>query len=92
MGGAGLNLTAADYVIHLDPWWNPAVEDQASKRAHRMGQERPVTVYRLLLKNKWLPSTVRKGNWLKIYWKGVTRWVGWIRRRYCAYCVDRMSA
>ena len=47
-GGAGLNLTAADYVIHLDPWWNPAVEDQASSRAHRMGQERPVTVYRLV--------------------------------------------
>lgn len=47
-GGAGLNLTAADYVIHLDPWWNPAVEDQASSRAHRMGQDRPVTVYRLV--------------------------------------------
>lgn len=48
-GGTGLNLTAADYVIHLDPWWNPAVEDQASDRAHRMGQERPVTVYRLVM-------------------------------------------
>lgn len=47
-GGQGLNLTAADYVIHLDPWWNPAVEDQASDRAHRMGQERPVTIYRLV--------------------------------------------
>jgi superfamily II DNA or RNA helicase len=47
-GGAGLNLTAADYVVHLDPWWNPAVEDQASDRAHRMGQQRPVTVYRLI--------------------------------------------
>ena len=47
-GGAGLNLTAADYVIHMDPWWNPAVEDQASDRAHRIGQERPVTVYRLV--------------------------------------------
>ncbi len=47
-GGTGLNLTAADYVIHLDPWWNPAVEDQASDRAHRIGQERPVTVYRLV--------------------------------------------
>ena len=46
-GGTGLNLTAADYVIHLDPWWNPAVEDQASGRAHRIGQQRPVTVYRL---------------------------------------------
>ncbi|MEM9986343.1 MAG: DEAD/DEAH box helicase, partial [Bacteroidota bacterium] len=47
-GGVGLNLTAADYVIHLDPWWNPAVEDQASDRAHRIGQQRPVTVYRLV--------------------------------------------
>ncbi|MDX1908199.1 MAG: DEAD/DEAH box helicase [Bacteroidia bacterium] len=49
-GGVGLNLTAADYVIHLDPWWNPAVEDQASDRAHRIGQERPVTIYRLVTK------------------------------------------
>ena len=47
-GGTGLNLTAADYVIHLDPWWNPAVEDQASDRAHRIGQRRPVTIYRLV--------------------------------------------
>lgn len=50
-GGTGLNLTAADYVIHLDPWWNPAVEDQASDRAHRMGQLRPVTIYRLVVKD-----------------------------------------
>ena len=50
-GGTGLNLTAADYVIHLDPWWNPAVEDQASDRAYRMGQQRPVTVYRLVAEN-----------------------------------------
>jgi len=47
-GGTGLTLTAADYVIHLDPWWNPAVEDQASDRAHRLGQTKPVTVYRLI--------------------------------------------
>ncbi len=47
-GGFGLNLTAADYVLHMDPWWNPAVEDQASDRAHRIGQTRPVTVYRLV--------------------------------------------
>ena len=47
-GGFGLNLTAADYVIHLDPWWNPATESQATDRAHRIGQERPVTVYRLV--------------------------------------------
>jgi superfamily II DNA or RNA helicase len=47
-GGLGLNLTAASYVIHMDPWWNPAVEDQASDRAHRIGQQHPVTVYRLV--------------------------------------------
>lgn len=47
-GGLGLNLTAADFVIHLDPWWNPAIEDQASDRAYRIGQTRPVTVYRLI--------------------------------------------
>ena len=50
-GGVGLNLTAADYVIHMDPWWNPAVEEQASDRAHRIGQDRPVTVYRIVAKN-----------------------------------------
>lgn len=50
-GGTGLNLTAADYVIHLDPWWNPAVEDQASDRAYRIGQTRPVTIYRLIASN-----------------------------------------
>jgi SNF2 family DNA or RNA helicase len=50
-GGTGLNLTNADYVIHMDPWWNPAVEDQATDRAHRIGQEKPVTVYRLVTEN-----------------------------------------
>lgn len=50
-GGTGLNLTAADFVIHLDPWWNPAVEEQASNRAYRIGQEKPVTIYRLVSKN-----------------------------------------
>ena len=47
-GGVGLNLTGADYVLHLDPWWNPAVEDQASDRAHRIGQDKPVTIVRLI--------------------------------------------
>ncbi len=47
-GGLGLNLTAADYVLIMDPWWNPAVEDQAADRAHRIGQTRPVTIYRLV--------------------------------------------
>lgn len=50
-GGLGLNLTAADYVLHMDPWWNPAIEDQASDRAYRIGQTRPVTIYRLVCKN-----------------------------------------
>ena len=47
-GGVGLNLTAADTVIHYDPWWNPAVENQASDRAHRIGQDKPVFVYKLI--------------------------------------------
>jgi SNF2 family DNA or RNA helicase len=47
-GGAGLNLTAADTVIHYDPWWNPAVEMQATDRAHRIGQDKPVFVYKLV--------------------------------------------
>jgi SNF2 family DNA or RNA helicase len=50
-GGVGLNLTAADYVIHMDPWWNPAVEDQASDRAHRIGQTKAVTIYRMVTKD-----------------------------------------
>ncbi|HMA64604.1 MAG: DEAD/DEAH box helicase, partial [Fibrobacterota bacterium] len=49
-GGVGINLTSADYVLMLDPWWNPAVEDQAAARAHRMGQSRPVTIYRFITK------------------------------------------
>jgi superfamily II DNA or RNA helicase len=47
-GGTGLNLTAADHVFLCDPWWNPAVEDQAADRAHRIGQERPVMIYRMV--------------------------------------------
>ena len=50
-GGVGLNLTAADTVIHVDPWWNPAVEAQATDRAHRIGQERVVTSYRLIARD-----------------------------------------
>ena len=48
-GGIGLNLTAADTVIHYDPWWNPAVENQATDRAHRLGQDKPVFVYKLII-------------------------------------------
>ena len=50
-GGLGLNLTAADYVIHIDPWWNPAVEMQASDRTHRIGQEKPVFVFKLIARD-----------------------------------------
>ena len=50
-GGVGLNLTAADHVFIMDPWWNPAAEDQAADRAHRMGQNRPVMIYRLITKD-----------------------------------------
>ena len=50
-GGTGLNLVGADTVVHFDPWWNPAVEDQATDRAHRIGQTRTVSVYRLIAKD-----------------------------------------
>jgi SNF2 family DNA or RNA helicase len=50
-GGYGLNLTAASTVVHFDPWWNPAAEQQASDRAHRIGQTKSVTVYRLLTRD-----------------------------------------
>ena len=50
-GGVGLNLTGADTVIHFDPWWNPAVEDQATDRAHRIGQTRVVTSYKLIARD-----------------------------------------
>jgi len=50
-GGQGLNLTKASYVFHLDPWWNPAVENQASDRAHRIGQTQKVSIMRLLMRH-----------------------------------------
>jgi non-specific serine/threonine protein kinase len=50
-GGIGLNLTAADYVIHIDPWWNPAVEMQATDRTHRIGQDKPVFIYKLIARD-----------------------------------------
>lgn len=58
-GGYGLNLTAADTVIHFDPWWNPAAEAQATDRAHRIGQTRPVTIYRLLTRGTVEEQVVR---------------------------------
>jgi SNF2 family DNA or RNA helicase len=50
-GGVGLNLTCANYVFHIEPWWNPAAENQATDRAHRMGQKNKVMVYRYIMKN-----------------------------------------
>ncbi|MDX1985621.1 MAG: DEAD/DEAH box helicase [Candidatus Obscuribacter sp.] len=65
-GGTGLNLTAADTVIHYDPWWNPAAEDQATDRAHRIGQEKNVFVYRLItqgtIEERMLELQARKRN------------------------------
>ncbi len=65
-GGTGLNLTAADTVIHYDPWWNPAVENQATDRAHRIGQDKPVFVYKLIAENtvedKIIAMQARKQN------------------------------
>jgi SNF2 family DNA or RNA helicase len=58
-----LNLTAADYVIHMDPWWNPAVEEQASDRTHRIGQQRPVTVYRIVAKDTIEEKIVDLHSW-----------------------------
>ncbi len=65
-GGVGLNLTAADYVIHIDPWWNPAVEMQATDRTHRIGQDKPVFIYKMIAQNsvedKILQLQERKRN------------------------------
>ena len=58
-GGTGLNLTGADMVIHYDPWWNPAAQDQATARAHRIGQDKPVTVFSLVTHNTIEEQVVR---------------------------------
>lgn len=60
-GGSGLNLVGADTVIHFDPWWNPAAEDQATDRAHRIGQKRAVTVIRLITRGSIEEQVVRLG-------------------------------
>ena len=61
-GGTGLNLTGADTVVHFDPWWNPAVEDQATDRAHRIGQTRVVTAYRFVAKGTIEEKIVELGS------------------------------
>jgi superfamily II DNA or RNA helicase len=76
-GGVGLNLTAADTVIHYDPWWNPAVEAQATDRAHRIGQTQPVFVYKLIcagtVEEKILALQQRKGDLARAVLEGGTR-------------------
>ncbi|MBC8067059.1 MAG: SWF/SNF helicase family protein [Deltaproteobacteria bacterium] len=61
-GGSGITLTEADTVIHYDPWWNPAVEDQATDRAHRIGQEKPVMVYRMVMEDTVEQKMVELGQ------------------------------
>jgi SNF2 family DNA or RNA helicase len=61
-GGSGLTLTEADTVIHFDPWWNPAVEDQATDRAHRIGQDKPVLVYRMVMEDTVEQKMVELGQ------------------------------
>jgi len=76
-GGVGLNLTAADTVIHYDPWWNPAVEAQATDRAHRIGQDKPVFVYKLIctgtVEEKIQLMQQRKADLAKALLEGGTR-------------------
>ncbi|MDQ6955794.1 MAG: C-terminal helicase domain-containing protein [Mariprofundaceae bacterium] len=77
-GGVGLNLTAADTVIHYDPWWNPAAENQATDRAHRIGQDKSVFVYKLItegtVEEKILELQDRKRELAEgIYQKGAAR-------------------
>ncbi len=70
-GGTGLNLTAADTVIHYDPWWNPAVENQASDRAHRIGQTKPVFIYKLVASNTVEEKILTMQEYKKILTDGI---------------------
>ena len=93
-GGTGLNLTAADAVIHYDPWWNPAVEDQATDRAHRIGQDKPVFVYRLIVsgsvEERMLALQARKRELAEgIYRAGGRRAERRFRRRIWRRCSSR---
>ena len=69
-GGTGLNLTGADTVIHFDPWWNPAVEDQATARAHRIGQNKIVSSYKLIARDTVEEKIVRLQERKKELFKG----------------------
>lgn len=79
-GGVGLNLTRATHVIHYDRWWNPAAEDQATDRAHRIGQDRPVQVHRLLaegtLEDRIATVIERKRSLAEAVVGGGERWIG----------------
>ena len=79
-GGQGLNLTKASYVFHLDPWWNPAVENQASDRAHRIGQQRTVSIVRILMRHsieeKMMALKQRKLDLYDAVMRGVVRGSG----------------
>ncbi len=72
-GGVGLNLTEADTVIIYDPWWNPAAESQAADRAHRIGQDKPVFVYKLITENtveeKIIAMQEKNAHWPKAFIK-----------------------
>jgi superfamily II DNA or RNA helicase len=82
-GGVGLNLTAADHIFLLDPWWNPAVEDQAADRAHRIGQQRPVMIYRMVaidtVEEKILVLQQRKRELVRLALDGAGRAAGLTR-------------
>jgi non-specific serine/threonine protein kinase len=79
-GGQGLNLTRATYIFHLDPWWNPAVENQASDRAHRIGQQRTVSILRLLMRHsieeKMIALKQRKLDLYEAVMRGTVRGAG----------------
>ncbi len=79
-GGVGLNLTRATHVVHYDRWWNPAVEDQATDRAHRIGQDRPVQVHRLIaegtLEDHIAALIERKRSLAEAVVGGGERWIG----------------
>ena len=68
-GGTGLNLTAADMVVHFDPWWNPAAEAQATDRAHRIGQDKNVSVYKLITSGTVEEKSYNYKQRRESYWK-----------------------
>jgi hypothetical protein len=92
-GGVGLNLTEADTVIHYDPWWNPATENQATDRAYRIGQEKPVFVYKMIARARWKRrfSTCRRKSptWQQACWMGARPGTGNCRAMISKRCLRR---